>query len=261
MAKQSSKRSTRKPRQPVASDGPNWVLIGGIVGVAAIALVVLLFLTLSGGSETTSTAAVATENAQFAAAEAERQELAATGLRPYCEDNADRCLPEGSDSAPVLVFEFSDYGCPHCRDFNVDNLDGLREEYIDTGDVLWFTVPYGLTQQGGVVTYLPSANATLCADEQDAGLAFHHELFKIQQTSRANSDRGFMQIAESLGLDTDAFESCIDDNRYNANVLANIELATSLGVRSTPSFVINGELLSGNNPVGIRQLIDSNLGG
>ena len=38
---------------------------------------------------------------------------------------------------------------------------------------------------------------------------FHHELFQIQQSSRANTDGAFMDIAEALGLDTDAFEQCL----------------------------------------------------
>jgi protein-disulfide isomerase len=254
-----AKKQTRKKTQ-AASSGPNWILIGGIVGIAALLLIILVVAASTSGGDTTSTAAVATESAAFATAEADRQELAASGLQPYCEENPDRCFAEGDPNAPVTIYEFSDYGCSHCRDFNLNNIQSIRSEFIEPGTVYWVTIPYGLAQQTGV-TYLPSGAAVLCANEQDAAAEFHHDLFEIQGSSRANSDRGFMEIAEALGLDTDAFEECIDDNRYSAKVLENIDLANSIGVRSTPTFVINGELLPGNDPAGIRRMIAANIGG
>lgn len=257
--KSSSRTSSRNTKS--TSDGPNWVIIGSIVGVGALLLIILIFASNLSGSNEVSTAAIATEGAASSTVEAERQELAATGLLPYCENNPERCFSQGDPNAPVTIFEFSDYGCPHCRNFNLDNLDSIRAEHIDTGNVYWVTVPYGLTQQGGVVQYLPSAAATLCANEQGEAVEFHHELFQIQQSSRANTDGAFMDIAEALGLDTDAFEQCLDSNRYNAVVLANIDLANNIGVRSTPTFVINGDMVPGNDPATIRQRIQANLSG
>lgn len=259
MAKKPASRKSARTTQ--SSDGPNWVIIGSIVGVGALLLIVLIFASNLTGGEEISTAAIATEGAVSATAEAGRQELAATGLLPYCENNPERCVDEGDPAAPVTIFEFSDYGCPHCANFNLDNLDSIRSEHIDTGNVYWITVPYGLTQQGGVVQWLPSAAATLCANEQNSATEFHHELFLIQQSSKANTDGAFMDIAEALALDTNAFEQCLDSNRYNAAVLANIDLANNIGVRSTPTFVINGELVPGNDPNGIRQRIQANLNG
>jgi predicted DsbA family dithiol-disulfide isomerase len=65
-----------------------------------------------------------------------------------------------------------------------------------------------------------------------------------------------------LGLDTDSFTECIDSNRYEEEVQADFDYASQLGIRSTPTFFINGIALVGAQPYDVfKQVIDQELAG
>ena len=84
-----------------------------------------------------------------------------------------------------------------------------------------------------------AANAARCAGEQGA-LAYwgmHDQLFaNVNQWATDQALQFFSQYAEGLQLDTAAFNSCLESNKYAAAVDADIALGESLGVSSTPSF-------------------------
>ena len=63
------------------------------------------------------------------------------------------------------------------------------------------------------------------------------------------TDDGFRQAAEDVDLDLDAFETCLDEGNYGNIVQQNIRAATAVGVGSTPTFFINGEMITGNQPL------------
>jgi protein-disulfide isomerase len=181
-------------------------------------------------------------------------------LQDYCEANPENCMVEGEATAPVTIVEVSDYGCGHCKNFNVDTAPILKQQYVETGIVRWITVPYALGGQTGFPT-APSANAAMCSAEQDAFPPFHTALFTLQGTGTFNTMAGFVNIANSLGLDADALATCVDDGRFNANIQQNIQAATAAGINSTPSFFVNGELVRGNLPLAnFQQLIEAEAG-
>lgn len=219
----------------------NWILIGGIVGVGVIALFGLLFFNLQSSGVPTP---VPTPTRSLM-------------LQDYCENNPENCIVEGDAAAPVTIVEVSDYGCGHCKNFNLNTSPTLKEQYVDTGIVRWITMPYALGGQTGYPT-APSANAAMCAAEQDTFPAFHTALFGIQGTGTFNTTAGFVEVANDLGLDADALTACIEDGRYNSIVQQNIQNANNAGVNSTPSFFINGELVRGNVPLdNFQQLIEA----
>ena len=222
----------------------NWIIIGGIVGVGVIALFGLLFFTLQSSSVVTP---VPTPTRSLL-------------LQDYCENNPENCMVDGEDNAPVTIVEVSDYGCGHCKNFNLDTAPTLKQQYVDSGVVRWITIPYALGGQTGFPT-APSANAAMCAAEQDSFEAFHTALFSIQGTGIFNTTAGFIKVAEDLGLDADALTACIEDGRYNSNVQDNIQAANQAGINSTPSFFVNGELVRGNIPLAnFQQIIETEAG-
>ena len=73
------------------------------------------------------------------------------------------------------------------------------------------------------------------------------------------------QYAFALGLDTDAFNDCLDSNTYADEVQADDEDGLSYGVTGTPTFFINGQMMNGQMMVGaqpfsaFQQIIDAEL--
>ncbi|MCP4419016.1 MAG: thioredoxin domain-containing protein [Chloroflexi bacterium] len=171
----------------------------------------------------------------------------------YCDNNPDNCIVMGNEEADVAVVEVSDYGCGHCRNFNLDTAPLIEAQYVDSGQVKWIIVPFALQSQTGAYPTLPSAVAAMCSNEQNMFGDYHEALFEVQETSLFNSEEGFMQIATALSMDTEAFGSCLIDNSYADGIIDNIAIAQQAGINSTPSFIIDGDLLPGNQPISVFQ--------
>jgi protein-disulfide isomerase len=107
-----------------------------------------------------------------------------------------------------------------------------------------------------------AAEASECAREQDEFWNYHALVFANQQGEGqgAFSDRRLKAFAETLGLDTDAFNACLDSGRYAGEVRADEQLGRSLGVSGTPTVFVNGQRVQ--NPLDFgefQRLIEAEL--
>lgn len=95
-----------------------------------------------------------------------------------------------------------------------------------------------------------AAEASECAADQDAFWAYHDLLFDRHggENRGAFSQNNLKQFAAELGLDTAAFNACLDSGKYTSRVRTETGTAQSLGVRSTPAFLVNGQPLLGALP-------------
>jgi len=107
-----------------------------------------------------------------------------------------------------------------------------------------------------------AAEASECAGDQDAFWEYHDKLFTSQQGENqgAFNKDNLKQLAADMNLDTQAFNECLDSGKYNAFIQEQTSGAQQLGVRSTPSFVVNGTPIIGAQPFSaFQQLIESEL--
>jgi len=161
----------------------------------------------------------------------------------------------GPEDAPVTIFEFSDFECPFCRRHNLEVFNRILEAY--EGQIRYVYKDFPLTSIHP--NALPAAAAALCAHEQDAFWEFHGYLFSM---ALGLSEEAYMQYAEDLNLDMDDFTECVEEGRYEESVQADIDFASSLGVRSTPTFFINGIAVVGAQDFEVFvQVIDGELAG
>lgn len=152
----------------------------------------------------------------------------------------------GRADAPVLIEDYSDFQCSHCRRFHQQTLPKIINDYIAAGQVRFEFRQYPFMGRESTA----AANASLCAAEQGQFWEFADLLFANQAgiDSRAFSTTRLRAFAEILNLDQDQFSSCLDEERYNAELAADIAAATSNSVNSTPTFLINGQALVGAAP-------------
>jgi protein-disulfide isomerase len=99
-----------------------------------------------------------------------------------------------------------------------------------------------------------AAEASECAAEQGAFWDYHDLLYDPE----ARGNRGFekdnlKQFAAELGLDTSAFDTCLDSGTYASVVRTETAMIQSLGARGTPAFLINGQPLAGAQPFEVFQ--------
>lgn len=224
------KRRVSKKEQKSA---PNYLLIGGLLGVFAVVVIGLLVMNVISGPEAAEPTPVLNETV--------------ASIAGYCSAHPDRCLTEGAADADATLVEISDYGCSHCFNFNRDTAPILHETFVEQGDLRVIILPYALND----VTAASSASL-LCAKEQgdDLALAYHDELFRLQTSRDAHTPDGFAFAAGQIsGLDVGAFNQCVEDDRYMDIVSLNRQAARQMGVNSTPTFFLNGTPIEGNQPL------------
>lgn len=126
----------------------------------------------------------------------------------------------------------------------------IRENYIKTGQaklVLNPILDYGDRS-------LQAYQAAECAAEQGKFWALHDIMFERQQELYSGDIREVIkQMAAELKLDPQAFNSCIDEQRYADLVQSQDQHRRDLGVRTRPTFDINGQLVVGAQPFDVFQ--------
>lgn len=243
MTKMKPRRKSSR-QETVQAGGPNWMIIGSIIGISAVALIGLaIFGTLNPPAAAEPTPVLGDT---------------VTNATRYCETNPERCVIVGNPEADVTMIEVVDYGCPHCAAFNRDKAPTLLGDYVETDQVRWMIMPFAL----GNLT-MPSAAAVMCVNEQSPELAleFHERIFNLQQSGSEHTLSGFLSAASFIeGIDSDALETCVEDERNMANVSFNQQAARALGVSSTPAFFLNDRIITGNQDLAVfTERIDAEL--
>ena len=157
----------------------------------------------------------------------------------------------GNPDAPVVIEEFSDFGCTYCADFALETKKLIEEAYVETGEVyLVFHSVGGFLNSPAT---FQAAEAAYCAGDQDALWDFHDLIFANQfrlfSNRTADISRTMETFAEILELDVDQFKSCLADRNYQ-NLVESDELkARENNITGTPAFLINGVLYTGNQPL------------
>jgi protein-disulfide isomerase len=165
---------------------------------------------------------------------------------------------KGSPTAPVTVYEMSDFQCPYCRRFALETFPELDRSYIRTGKVRWVFINFPLTS---IHQHAAAAGElALCAAKQGGFWKVHDLLFQHQQTWTPLKEAGpfFVSLADSAGLSKKKLVACLDAAETRKDLQAEAEGAQRAGASSTPTFYIEGGLMTGALPVAVfRQVLDS----
>ena len=164
---------------------------------------------------------------------------------------------QGDPNAPVTMIEFSDFRCGYCGLFAAETLPQLRQEYIDTGKVLFAYKHLAVLGPDSV----RAAEASECAAEQNKFWDFHNLVFTDQAANHTPlTEDNLAELAGQVDLDAAAFSDCLTSGRYNDRVVLESQTVQSLGVRGTPGFVVNGVYIPGAQPFEVfQQVIEEQL--
>jgi protein-disulfide isomerase len=164
---------------------------------------------------------------------------------------------KGSPTAPVTVYEMSDFQCPYCARFALTIFPTLETEYIATGKVRWIFVNFPLPMHDNAVS---AAQVAMCAAKQNKFWPVHDLLFRNQQVWAPLEAPGeyLLTFADSASLDRAAFQECLTTGATRAAIESDAKAAVNSGAKSTPSFYIEGGIMAGAQPVTVfRPILDS----
>jgi protein-disulfide isomerase len=208
-----------------------------IVGVAVLAVAVLIGLNLT----------------------RPRPNLALSGPLPYPTGVTPEGEPyRGSPAAPLQLIEYSDFLCSHCAEMS-NALTALAPDYIQTGKLRVIFRNFAFLTPESV----QAAQASECALDQGAEKFWHyHDLLYANQGNglTAYTNTQLKAYAGELGLDTTAFNTCLDSHATAGKVQADINEGTSQGVQATPTWFLNGQREEGAmTEAELRKLFDDTL--
>ena len=159
---------------------------------------------------------------------------------------------KGSPTAPIVMVDFSDFGCPYCGSHARQTLPELEREFIATGKVFYKYVPLVM---GSFPNGDTAARASECAAEEGKFWPMHDRLYAGQQEWRKNGAPTpvYQRYAQELGLDPTRFAACLADARTEARTQQATAVAQRLGIRATPTFAVDGEGIEGALPLDVFQ--------
>ena len=165
----------------------------------------------------------------------------------------------GNENAPVTIIEYASMSCSHCADFHNDTLDELKKEYIDTGKVkfVFRDFPFNYPALAGSMMMRCVPN--------DVRYDYMNALYKLQKNwvlrDNNKTKSELYKIMQSGGMLQDEFDACLSDQNMENDILEGVMNAQrEFNIRSTPTFIINGIIYSGNKNIKeFRQIIDKIL--
>jgi protein-disulfide isomerase len=157
----------------------------------------------------------------------------------------------GPKNAPITVVLFSDFQCPFCGRIE-PSITELEKAYPGKVRVAWKNFPLSFHNNAK-----PAAEAALAAHEQGKFWEMHDILFKNQQ---ALSAADLEKYAKDIGLDMGKFKAAIDSHKFAAQIDNDTKQGSDLGVSGTPAAFVNGQLISGAQPVeAFKKIVDAEL--
>ena len=189
---------------------------------------------------------------------------AAASAAPETRDDtlrmlADRGRIEGDSAAPLWIIDASDFQCPYCAEWQKNTHDSLRTEYVRTGKVKIAFVNFPLEQHRHAML---AARAAMCAGVQGRFWPVHDGIFETQERWAPAADAAplFESIARTAGVRIGEWKSCTESEVMDPLIIADRERAIAAGVGSTPTFIIDGQVIRGAAPMEeFRRVIDAAL--
>lgn len=148
----------------------------------------------------------------------------------------------GPDDAPIVMIEFGDFRCGYCKRFNDETLFQLLSDY--EGQVRFVYRDYPILGPDSLV----AAHAGQCAHDQGAFWPFHDLVYANQGSLNRDT---FIAHATALELDVERFTTCLDEETFEEGIIADFMDGQQLGVGGTPTFFINGKLVTGAQPYAV----------
>ncbi len=170
-------------------------------------------------------------------------------------------MTEGDENAPVQIYEYASFTCPHCAKFHEGPYKKLKAEYIDTGKVRLIYRDVYFDKYG-----LWASMVARCGGP-DKFFGMADLIYKTQsEWVRAGGPTEIVgelrKIGRLAGLDDAQLDACLSDaDKARALVGWYQENATRDGIDSTPTFIINGEVVSNRAWEDFKAIIDAELEG
>ena len=148
----------------------------------------------------------------------------------------------GAENAPVTIIEYASLTCSHCKNFELRTYPELKKRYIDTGKVRFIFREFVLNEVDALAVLLAR-----CTDK-DKYFPFVETLFEKQDQWVVDKPVApLLAIARQVGFTEESFKQCASNQKLFESIKSQRDRAADkFGVKSTPTFFINGVMRAGD---------------
>jgi protein-disulfide isomerase len=155
----------------------------------------------------------------------------------------------GPKGAKVAIVEFSNFQCPYCMD-SWSKFVGLMKRYPQDFKYVFKHFPF---QPQGKTFELSEMAAAAQEVSNEAFWIVHDFFFTQEGQNIANLEKGVVklkieQLLKGKGYDVRIFQSALETGRARNRVLEDMALANRLRMTSTPTKIVNGDMIVGLTP-------------
>ena len=143
------------------------------------------------------------------------------------------------DGAKVTLIEYASATCPHCAAFHKDVWPKLKADYVDTGKIRFIFREFPLND--------PALAAFMIARAapKESYFPLIGVFFDTLETWAQNPAEGLLNIAKQAGFSQEKFDATLKDEKLAKGIMEIRDGGVKFGVKGTPAFFLNGELLEG----------------
>ncbi|MBU1446382.1 DsbA family protein [Patescibacteria group bacterium] len=154
---------------------------------------------------------------------------------------------KGNANAKLIITEYSEYDCSFCARMTLEVVPKLQDDYFESGDVQFIFKDFPL--QNNTNSQMAS-EATYCAGEQEEGKYWEMHVKLFEKNNKLGKE-DILKYAEDLGLNVSALSTCLEQRKYKNLVLRNKQDGLKIGVKATPTLVIQN-VENGSDPVQVE---------
>jgi protein-disulfide isomerase len=139
-------------------------------------------------------------------------------------------LIKGNQNAKLVLVNIMDYQCPYCSRYTLDTYPQIVKNYVDTGKIRYTVLDNPLPSHPLAPK---AAEAARCAKDQGKYWELHTQMMSDQK-----SISNLLSFTDKLGLDSKAFQNCLDTNKYANDIKKDASVVSKLGISAVPGFII-----------------------
>jgi protein-disulfide isomerase len=150
-------------------------------------------------------------------------------------------LAADGGSSNITMVEFGDYQCQYCARFHNETKNQIISNFVDTGQIRFVFKDFVINDLPSDRASTLAAEASYCAADQGKYWQYHDELYDNSRGENTGwvTENSLKQFATRIGIpNLTEFSGCLENHTHRDLVEANTQLASGIGLRSTPSFVI-----------------------
>lgn len=158
----------------------------------------------------------------------------------------------GNPNAPVTVVEYGAYGCEACRAWHEAGIvELILEEFPDQVKFVYRDMPIILPDWSQEM-----AEVAQCAlDHSNHDFWIMHEVLFTQTIQGRTSQQEVIALGANAGLNANELQSCVEANTHYNTVRYDMSRSEARGIRGTPTWFVNGQILFNASPATLRQAI------